>query len=194
MIITKQAGHFSGFGRYSARNQMRGLPRAEELLVVKIGGCGDADAVSEQRVELSRRLQPAGRWRHGRQDQPKVDLAGGAGLDHRELLAAVTLETPPDRDHVSSFLNIRVADIYAVYEQWRARGAEFLTTPPTSPPWKPTSAAGSTSGASGGASPNSPPSRRARERWFTVAEAVAYDMAGEVIGGPAGAPESGTPP
>jgi hypothetical protein len=25
------------------------------------------------------------------------------------------------------------------------------------------------------------------------AEAVAYDMAGEVIGGPAGAPESGTP-
>jgi hypothetical protein len=91
MIITKQAGHFSGFGRYSARNQMRGLPRAEELLVVKIGGCGDADAVSEQRVELSRRLQPAGRWRHGRQDQPTVDLAGGAGLDHRELLAAVTL-------------------------------------------------------------------------------------------------------
>ena len=31
------------------------------------------------------------------------------------------------------------------------------------------------------------------ERWFTVSEAVAYDMTGEVIGGPAGAPESGTP-
>jgi hypothetical protein len=31
------------------------------------------------------------------------------------------------------------------------------------------------------------------DRWFTASEAVAYDMAGEVIGGPAGAPESGTP-
>jgi hypothetical protein len=29
--------------------------------------------------------------------------------------------------------------------------------------------------------------------WFTAPEAVAYDMAGEVTGGPAGAPESGTP-
>jgi hypothetical protein len=41
----------------------------------------------------------------------------------------VTLEPPHDPDHVSSFLNIRVADIHAVYEQWRARGAEFLTPP-----------------------------------------------------------------
>jgi hypothetical protein len=31
------------------------------------------------------------------------------------------------------------------------------------------------------------------ERWFTVPVAVAYGMAGEVVGGPAGAPESGTP-
>jgi hypothetical protein len=31
------------------------------------------------------------------------------------------------------------------------------------------------------------------DRWFTAPEAVAYDMAGEVAGGPAGAPESGTP-
>ena len=31
------------------------------------------------------------------------------------------------------------------------------------------------------------------DRWFTVPEAVAYDMADGVIGGPAGAPESGTP-
>ena len=30
-------------------------------------------------------------------------------------------------------------------------------------------------------------------RWFTVPEAVAYGLADEVIGGPAGAPESGTP-
>ena len=31
------------------------------------------------------------------------------------------------------------------------------------------------------------------DRWFTAPEAVTYDMADEVIGGPAGAPESGTP-
>jgi hypothetical protein len=31
------------------------------------------------------------------------------------------------------------------------------------------------------------------ERWFTVPEAVAYDMSDGVTGGPAGAPESGTP-
>jgi catechol 2,3-dioxygenase-like lactoylglutathione lyase family enzyme len=41
----------------------------------------------------------------------------------------VTLEPPRDPDRVSSFLNIRVADINAVYEQWRAAGAEFLTPP-----------------------------------------------------------------
>jgi hypothetical protein len=67
-----------------------------------------------------------------------------------------------------------------------------------------TSAAASTSGTSSGASPNSPPGTPLKsveqitpgfdgDRWFTAPEAVAYDMADEVIGGPAGAPESGTP-
>ena len=41
----------------------------------------------------------------------------------------VTLETPPDPDRVSSFLNIRVADIHGVYGEWSARGAQFLTSP-----------------------------------------------------------------
>jgi len=41
----------------------------------------------------------------------------------------VTLETPRNPDRVSSFLNIRVADIQALYEKWSARGAEFLTPP-----------------------------------------------------------------
>jgi catechol 2,3-dioxygenase-like lactoylglutathione lyase family enzyme len=41
----------------------------------------------------------------------------------------VTLEPPNDPNRVSSFLNIRVADIHSVYEQWRTRGAEFLTPP-----------------------------------------------------------------
>jgi len=33
----------------------------------------------------------------------------------------------------------------------------------------------------------------AGHHWSAASDAVAYDMAGEVIGGPAGAPESGTP-
>jgi predicted enzyme related to lactoylglutathione lyase len=41
----------------------------------------------------------------------------------------VTLSVPPDPDKVSSFMNIRVADIQACYKLWRSRGAEFLTEP-----------------------------------------------------------------
>ncbi len=41
----------------------------------------------------------------------------------------VTLSVPADPDSVSSFMNIRVADIQASYELWRSRGAEFLTEP-----------------------------------------------------------------
>jgi catechol 2,3-dioxygenase-like lactoylglutathione lyase family enzyme len=51
---------------------------------------------------------------------------GGGPTDDKP---AVTLETPPDPDRVSSFLNIRVKDIAAVYAEWSARGAEFLTPP-----------------------------------------------------------------
>jgi hypothetical protein len=41
----------------------------------------------------------------------------------------VILETPPDPTRASSFLNIRVADIQAVYDEWAARGADFITLP-----------------------------------------------------------------
>jgi predicted enzyme related to lactoylglutathione lyase len=41
----------------------------------------------------------------------------------------VTLAVPADPNTVSSFLNIRVADIQACYELWRDRGAEFITAP-----------------------------------------------------------------
>jgi catechol 2,3-dioxygenase-like lactoylglutathione lyase family enzyme len=51
---------------------------------------------------------------------------GGGPTDDKP---SVTLETPPDPDRVSSFLNIRVADIQAVYARWSARGAQFLTPP-----------------------------------------------------------------
>jgi catechol 2,3-dioxygenase-like lactoylglutathione lyase family enzyme len=51
---------------------------------------------------------------------------GGGPTDDKPT---VTLETQPDSDRVSSFLNIRVADIHAVYAEWSARGAQFLTPP-----------------------------------------------------------------
>jgi catechol 2,3-dioxygenase-like lactoylglutathione lyase family enzyme len=51
---------------------------------------------------------------------------GGPPTDDKPT---VTLQAPRDPDHVSSFLNIRVADIHRVYEQWSARGAQFLTPP-----------------------------------------------------------------
>jgi catechol 2,3-dioxygenase-like lactoylglutathione lyase family enzyme len=51
---------------------------------------------------------------------------GGGPTDDKPT---VTLETPPDPDRVSSFLNIRVADIQAVYAEWSALGAHFLTPP-----------------------------------------------------------------
>ena len=51
---------------------------------------------------------------------------GGGPTDDKP---AVILETPRDPDRASSFLNIRVSDIHAVYADWSARGAEFLTPP-----------------------------------------------------------------
>jgi len=55
---------------------------------------------------------------------------GGGPTDDKP---AVTLETPPDPDRVSSFLNLRVADIHARYAEWSARGAQFLTPPKQHP-------------------------------------------------------------
>ena len=54
-----------------------------------------------------------------------INVGGGPTEDK----PTVTLETPLDPDRVSSFLNIRVADIEAVYAEWSGRGAEFLTPP-----------------------------------------------------------------
>jgi len=52
--------------------------------------------------------------------------AGGGPTDDKP---EVTLGTPPDRNFTSAFLNVRVADIASIYEQWSAKGAEFLTEP-----------------------------------------------------------------
>src|SRR4051795_2096770 len=49
-----------------------------------------------------------------------VNVGGGPTPDK----PLVTLEIPDDPNSVSSFLNIRVADIQACYELWRERGAD----------------------------------------------------------------------
>ena len=54
-----------------------------------------------------------------------INVGGGPTDDKPD----VVLETPSEADTVSSFLNIRVADIHARFAEWTARGAEFLTEP-----------------------------------------------------------------
>jgi catechol 2,3-dioxygenase-like lactoylglutathione lyase family enzyme len=54
-----------------------------------------------------------------------VNVGGGPTPDK----PLVTLDVPADPNSVSSFLNIRVADIQACYQLWRERGAEFVTEP-----------------------------------------------------------------
>lgn len=54
-----------------------------------------------------------------------INVGGGPTEDK----PTVTLEAPSDPDRVSAFMNIRVADIEAIYGDWSAKGAEFLTPP-----------------------------------------------------------------
>ena len=54
-----------------------------------------------------------------------INVGGGPTEDKPDVI----LETPPDPHRTSAFLNIRVADIQAVYAEWTARGAVFLTPP-----------------------------------------------------------------
>jgi catechol 2,3-dioxygenase-like lactoylglutathione lyase family enzyme len=51
---------------------------------------------------------------------------GGGPTDDKPT---VMLAPPDDPNRVSSFMNIRVADIYDCYERWKSRGAVFLTEP-----------------------------------------------------------------
>ena len=50
---------------------------------------------------------------------------GGGPTDDKPT---VTL-TAPDPNTISSFLNIRVANIQEIYDDWSAKGAQFLTPP-----------------------------------------------------------------
>jgi lactoylglutathione lyase len=52
--------------------------------------------------------------------------AGGGPTDDKP---SVSLRPPQRLDEVSSFMNVRVADVRACYDRWRAKGAEFITEP-----------------------------------------------------------------
>jgi lactoylglutathione lyase len=54
-----------------------------------------------------------------------LNLGGGPTDDK----PTVFLHPPQNSKEFSSFMNIRVADIWASYEDWRSKGAEFLTEP-----------------------------------------------------------------
>ena len=53
-------------------------------------------------------------------------VTGGGPTDDKP---GVSLAAPADRGRASGFLNVRVVDIAKVYEEWSAKGAEFLTEP-----------------------------------------------------------------
>ena len=54
-----------------------------------------------------------------------INIGGGPTDDK----PTVTAQPPSDPDTLSAFMNLRVADIDAVYREWQAKGARFLTEP-----------------------------------------------------------------
>ena len=53
-----------------------------------------------------------------------LNVGGGPTPDKPTVTLSV-----PDPNHITSFMNLRVADIQACYELWKSRGAEFITGP-----------------------------------------------------------------
>jgi catechol 2,3-dioxygenase-like lactoylglutathione lyase family enzyme len=54
-----------------------------------------------------------------------VNVGGGPTPDKPSVMLSVLA----DPNKVSSFMNLRVADIQACYKLWKSRGAEFITEP-----------------------------------------------------------------
>jgi hypothetical protein len=82
------------------------------------------EGVLARRVALSYRR--AVRW-HASADNPGANGGGEACAGGDELSHSVADYQPGDT--TSIFLNLRVADIHACYEQWKAKGGKFLTPP-----------------------------------------------------------------
>ena len=51
---------------------------------------------------------------------------GGGPTDDKP---SIILHTPQNQNEANNFMNIRVADIWASYNEWKSRGAEFITEP-----------------------------------------------------------------
>jgi catechol 2,3-dioxygenase-like lactoylglutathione lyase family enzyme len=54
-----------------------------------------------------------------------INSGGGPTPDKPDIV----LDVHDDPTRFDTFLNLRVADIRALYDEWRGRGAEFLTPP-----------------------------------------------------------------
>jgi catechol 2,3-dioxygenase-like lactoylglutathione lyase family enzyme len=54
-----------------------------------------------------------------------INAGGGPTPDKPDIV----LDVHDDASRYDTFLNLRVADIQAVYDEWRGKGAEFLTPP-----------------------------------------------------------------
>lgn len=61
-----------------------------------------------------------------------LNCGGGPTPDKPKVL----LEAPSSVDKVNSFLNLRVADIWACYREWGRKGACFLTEPLDNHGWE----------------------------------------------------------
>jgi predicted enzyme related to lactoylglutathione lyase len=61
-----------------------------------------------------------------------LNSGGGPTPDKPDVI----LETPPDPNRLSSFLNLRVADIQACYGEWKKKGARFITEPLDNHGWE----------------------------------------------------------
>ena len=90
--------------------------------------------VSEDIARSRRFLRRCPRRRKPPREDPRLSPSPTAGSSSTkggpptEDKPTVTL-TAPDPDTISSFLNIRVANIQEIYEDWSSKGAQFLTPP-----------------------------------------------------------------
>ncbi len=114
-------------GRDRSRRQAAsraGLHVAAPRVVQGLSGYGTADVArrATSAIELGGRVAfsgPGGLTYVALSDSWIIINVGGGPTDDKPT---VTLQTPRDPDRVSSFLNIRVKDIAAVYAEWSARG------------------------------------------------------------------------
>ncbi len=91
---------------------VRDCARSRDFYRDVFGGVVVMDSPSFSLVQLANGWVALGRAADPAPDQPRL-----------------VVEPPADLSRLEGFMNLRVADIAACYEEWRAKGAEFLTPP-----------------------------------------------------------------